>query len=145
MAKNFDISMTGDKELQAKFAKLHPKLQRLLIVSSMKKAAEPIAAAASQKAPVNTGALAASIHVTKAKAVRGGVKVSISTGTRADLGIEADAPGYYPMSQEMGWTDESGRQHAAHPYMRPALNENENQTLKTIGSDIASNLGGLAK
>lgn len=145
MAKSFDISMTGGKELQAKFAKLTPKLQRVILRKALPAAAEPIAAAARAKAPVNTGALAASIHATKAKAVRGGLKVSIATGTREEMGVAPDATGFYPMSQETGWTEKNGTHHPAHPYLRPALHENEAKTLSTIGGTIATNMEGLAK
>lgn len=145
MAKSFDISMTGGKELQAKFAALPVKMQRLILRKALPAAAEPIAAAAVAKAPVNTGALAASIHVTKPKVVRGGLKVSIATGSRADLGIPADATGFYPMSQETGWTDKNGKHHPAQPYLRPALHENESKTLSTVGDAIASNMEELAK
>jgi HK97 gp10 family phage protein len=145
MAKSFDISMTGGKELQAKFAKLPIKMQRLVLRKALPAAAEPIAASARAKAPVNTGALAASIHVTKAKAVRGGLKVSIATGTREELGIASDAPGFYPMSQETGWTSKDGVHHPAHPYLRPALHENEAKTLSTIGGAIGSSMEELAR
>ena|SRR3990167_2371492 len=145
MAKGFDISMTGGKELQAKFSKLPIKMQRVLLRKALPAAAEPVAAAAVANAPTDTGALAASIHVTKPKAVRGGLKVSIATGTRSDLGIAEDATGYYPMAQECGWTDESGRQHAGHPYMRPALHQNEKGTLNIVGNAIASSMEELAK
>ena len=145
MAKNFDISMLGDKELAKRFAEAPRKLQRRLLVSSMKEAAEPIAQSASQKAPVDTGKLAASIHVTKAKATRGaGVKVSIATGSRDDLGIAADAKGFYPMSVEVGYVHAGGKHIPAQPYLRPALAENKEKVLSSIKSDLASGLQEIA-
>lgn len=145
MAKSFDISVTGGEALAKKFKLLDIKMQKLLLRKALPAAAEPIAVAASAKAPVDTGALSASIHVTKPKATRGGLKVTIATGTREELGIPADATGFYPMAQETGWVDKGGNQHAAQPFLRPALHENEDRAKSIVGRVIASNMEDLAK
>ena len=136
MAKVFDFTLLGDAEINKFFKTATRSVQRMLVRTAMKAAAVPVYESAKAKAPVDTGRLRDSMRIGRAKTKRYGVEIRIQTGSREELGIDANATGYYPMSQETGWTDESGRQHAAQPYMRPALYENKEAVLSAIKSEF---------
>ena len=134
MAAAVDISMIGDKALQRKFAKLTPAIQKKIARKSFRKAAKLIKASARAKVSVESGALKRGIAVKSAKRKRGRggqIGIAVVTPTREKLGIDASYPWYYPAVIEYG-----SKNHAARPYLRPALDSNRRRALALIGDDL---------
>lgn len=130
MAKEFDIRMLGDREIERAFRRIELKMQRKLIQQAAMKAAEPVLAAAKSRAPVLTGKMRDSLHIAKLKGVRGAAGAVIQTGTRADLGVPSDAEYFYPAVIEY--------KHA--PFMRPAIDENPVRILQIMAAEIRAGL-----
>jgi len=83
---------------------------------------------------VKSGKLKASIK--RINRTRRGISRSkIVTGGRTELGIPADAKGYYPAAIEYG-----SRNQAAKPFMRKALSDLKESVLKNTGKFIAAGI-----
>lgn len=136
MGKGINISVLGDKELDAQLGRMDLRMQTKIVGAAIDQALQPILASAKAKAPVKTGRMRDSIKIAKTKKRKGGVIAGrVVTGTRAKLRIKPEDPYYYPMAVETGH-----RGAAAKPFLRPALAEGEAQALSTIKAVIASGL-----
>jgi len=131
MSPYIDISLTGDKALQKKLNRLPKVMQKKIVRKALREGARPVLASARSKAPVRTGAMKKSLKLRARRARRGNFGVEVRTGTRAELGIPENDPGYYPFSVEFGHGNVP-----AQPFMRPALDENREPALKIIGREI---------
>lgn len=129
-----DISILGDKKLQRKLKRMDTQLQKKIVRKSMQDAMKPVKSAAKAYAPVDRGLLKRSIR-TKSKSKRGTIRVSITTGTRDQLGIPATAKGYYPAAIEYGT-----RKQPAKPYMRRALTNKKTTILDDVKDGIAEGI-----
>ena len=126
-----DISVLGDKELQNSLKKLDIKLQKKIFKKAVRDAAKPILANAKSLVPVDTGKLKESIKLKTGTGRRGTVGVRIETGTRADLGINADDVYFYPTVIEYNNTS----------YLRAAIDKNPEAVKRQIGRNIRTALG----
>lgn len=144
-----DISLLGDKALERKLRRLEVKAQRTIVRQALREAAKIVAAAARDLVPVKTGALKRSIIVRAlgtarlkagSRRSRSELGSEVRTGTRAKLGIPPDYPWYYPASVEYGFTTSRGQVVPAHPYMRPALDNNLARIVASIRRDIAAGI-----
>lgn len=143
MAKMVDITMLGDKKLSRKLARLPVAMQRKVVRPSLRAGAKPMLASAKQNCPVKTGKLKKSLKLRALKARRGNFGVMVRTGTREDLGIPADAKGYYPIAVEFG---HGGPQPApAHPYIRPAFDTNKERAKRIIAREIGMRITAEAR
>lgn len=132
-----DISVFGDKELQAKLADLTPKVQRKIVRSALRQGAKRVRDEARRLAPVDTGALKKSIKVRAARNLRrGSFGIAILTGTRAELGISPEAKFYYPAVVEFGGRGHGGRGYDAQPYLRPAMDATRAEVLGLVKQAI---------
>ena len=140
MAKPWiDIGMVGDKELQRALNRISRDTQEKFVQQSLRKGAKPILASAITGVPVRTGRLKTSLKIRTRKRKRKGILgVQVQTGTRAELGIAADAPGYYPIAVEYGT-----KHMAADPYLRPALDTNRDKALGIIGRELWNRIRGV--
>lgn len=100
--------------------------------------AKVVQAAAKANAPHRTGALKRSIKVRSHRRSRVRFGVEVRTGTREELGIPADAPGYYPMSIETGWTFRGGTTVPARPFLRPAFDQNKEKVVEAIRKKLGA-------
>lgn len=82
----------------------------------LRMAARPVLATARQIAPEDSGDLRRSLVIRAAKRTRRGIGVVVRPGTRAEIGISADAKGYYPTHIEFGTENIT-----AVPYLRDAI------------------------
>ncbi len=138
MAKIVDISILGDKQLQRKLRRLATQVQKKIVKKALREAGRPVLAAAQQKAPVGkSGRLKKSLKLRARKQRRGEFGVEIRTGTRTELGIAADASGFYPMSIEYGFTHaRSGQKVPAQSFLRAAIDENARKAKTIIISEV---------
>lgn len=93
---SIDISVLGDKALQAKLSALPARAQRSLTGKALTAGARLVRDEARRLAPVDTGALKKSIKTKKFKQSRLAFGSRVVTGTRADLNISPQAKYYYP-------------------------------------------------
>ena len=126
-----DISLLGDKALQRKLNRLPQKIQKKVMRQALREGARPILAAAKTNAPVDTGRMKASLKLRSHKARRGNFGVEVRTGTRTELGIPEGATSYYPYSVEFGHGNVP-----AHPFMRPALDDNREVAEKLLKTKL---------
>ena len=134
MSKFVDISMTGDKKLQAKLKKLEFNLQKKIVRNAVNRAILPVRDKAKSLVPVDSGLLRQSIK--RKSGVRKGVaRARIVTGTKAQLGIPIDAKGYYPAAIEYGTSKTPARS-----FLRKALTSLRSHVIKKTGDLIDENI-----
>ena len=130
MGNMIDIKVTGDRETQAALNSLTWAVGNRIVIEALEVAGQPVLASARQKVPVLTGKLKRTLGLYKLK-TRKKIGVRVSTGTREELGIAADDPYYYPMAVEVGTAKAP-----AHPYLRPALDENRQRCIDIAAYEI---------
>ena len=135
MAIGVKIELLGDKKLDAALARLSGPAQKKAFRKSAREAFKPVLAAAKQKVPVDTGKLKKSLKLRSLKRSRGTIGVEVRTGTREELEIPADEPGYYPMAVEAGTKTQP-----AQPYIRPAFDENKDLVERRLRAALARNI-----
>ena len=133
-----DVSceITGLDELEKMLKELAPKAAKTALRRAVREGMKIFQAAAEEKAPRDTGALADNINI-KTKA--GGGDGDDTSGS-----IEAVAgPGkkqFYGLFQEYGT-----RFQKAQPFMTPAYEENKDAVLETFVSDLRDEIEKLAE
>lgn len=129
MAKsvNIDFQFIGAPELAKAFSKLDSKQQAKAFKEAAKESAKPVLHAAKGLVKRRDGNLERTLKI-KVFSNRRGVGAYVSTGTRKQLKIPPDAPGYYPMHLETGTS-----KMPAYPYLRPALAQTERIVLQKLG------------
>ena len=130
MANFIDIKVTGDRETQMALNSLSRAMGNKIVIAALEVAGKPVLASARSKAPTLTTALKKSLHIEPVK-TRKKIGIRIATGRRDELPIWADDPYYYPMAVEVGTANMP-----AHPYMRPALDENRQRCIDIAAYEI---------
>lgn len=125
---NMHVSVRGGPELAAKLRRLSDEMAGTALEHAATAGALPVQNAAVKKAPFLTGTLRRSIHIETVRRSR----------TRADVAVGTDVP--YARRQEFGFSgaDSLGRHYnqPAHPYLRPALDENKGNVVREIGDAL---------
>lgn len=99
----FSLDLSGDKALEARLKALPATLEKKALRQALRQAFKPVLAEARAETPADTGRLRKSLKLRALKTKRRGrLGVVIATGTRAELGIPADAKYYYPAAVELG-------------------------------------------
>lgn len=102
MAKDFDISLLGDKELARTLRRLPDKFKKKILTKALRETAKPIQARAKQLVgPGVTQKLKENIKIVVIKRSRKAIGVVIRTGTKEEMGIPKD-DSYYPAHVELG-------------------------------------------
>lgn len=135
-----DISMLGDKELQANFKKIDIALQKKIMRQALRRAAGPVFADVKTSVPVLTYRLFESLKI-RIFTKRGLMGAVVETGTRQDLGISADDPYFYPAVVEYGSQKKGIR---AQPFMRPALDNNREEVFSIMRRVIKAGLESIS-
>lgn len=130
----FDISMLGVPQLTAEFKALESKFQKKALRKGLRAGAKIIQRAAKANAPQGeTGNLRKFIKVRADKRSRSRLGIRVMTGTRDQLGIDANDPVYYPGVVEYG-----SKNRPPQPFMRPAFNANQARAKRAIVKAIRS-------
>ena len=136
MAKMVDISVLGDKKLMRQLRRLAGPAQKKVVRKALREGGRPVLASTQAKVPVKTGALKNSLKLRAIKyKSRDRFGVAVRTGTREQLGIDADDPYYYPMAVEVGTAKAP-----AHSYLRAGMDETREQAKGIITREIASGI-----
>ncbi len=130
-----NISLLGDKALQRKLDALPNKLAKKVMRQALREGARPVLASAKANAPVLTGRMKKSLKLRAMKARRGNFGVVIMTGTREQLGIDPKDKSYYPFAVEFGFKRHNV---PAHPFIRPALDDNREKSTRIIARLIGA-------
>lgn len=127
-----DISMLGDKKLAKKLKKIDIKMQKKIVKGAIKDAAQPILVLAKAYAPVDSGKLKNSLKLKMGakQSKRGSIGVRIETGTREQLGIDADDKYFYPAVLEF----------KVKSFLRRAIDKNPDGVRRDIGRNIRAAL-----
>lgn len=155
-APQITIEVLGSKELSEAFGKLDRKAQEKLIFPGLERGAQVVLMYARQKAPVRTGKLRNTMFTKKGrKSRKKGIAWLVSTGTREQLGIDADDKYYYPAVVEYGgvigakaksfggalrrtlFGQRNLKRINAHPYMRPAADAAAPRVFSILKQTIA--------
>lgn len=147
MAAVFDIKLFGDKELARALGRLADVLQKKIVKKAFRSSLERV----KNKVLLNmsggaveerTGAMVNAFERINPR-VRvekdGSLVVSMKLPTRAQIGIEADAKGYYPAALEYG-VKRGPHQFAAKRMIRDAVNRVQEQELRRIGTAIGNGI-----
>lgn len=110
MAQLFNLSITGDKELQFKMNSLANKLQKKVFRKALRAAAKESQKRVKQmlksESEDGRGAMAKGLKIKSMKRSRGRVGITIRSATRGDLAAKYPGisfkRGYYPAVQEYG-------------------------------------------
>lgn len=158
MAKNFDISVLGDKDLERRLHKLDTKHQGKAVRPALRDSAkrlrvevlENISKLTHSPSDVLTGTLGAAFAKVKVKAVardRREVRIGLPLPERTLLGDKAEPP-YYPTAVEYGHEGLAragkGPKVRPYPYIRPAVDNNREREIRHIAEDIGNNILDLA-
>lgn len=130
-----DISGLGDKRLSAKLAQLDLKVQKKMVRKALRKAGRPVLEEARARVPVDTGRLRDGLFLRATKRKRGTFGVEVAMPLRADLGISANAKGYYPAVIEYG-----AENHPPQPFLRPALDANKERAIRIVADFVRSEI-----
>lgn len=123
---NRSVTLKGDRELIAKFEKLDRSMRGKVLENAVRAGALPIQNAAVIKAPIRFGTLRRSIHTEIVNAD--------DTHAEAEIGTDLE----YAPYQEFGT-----RKMAAHPYLRPAFDEESGNAQKEIAEALKAQLDSI--
>ena len=131
-----DIKLTGDRELQFAFGQLADKMQKTIAKTAIKAAVtEIVLPAAKAKCPVDTGLLRDSLHVA-AVGSKGGKRLGFAVvAGRVYRSRSREGIVFYGNTIEFG---SASRGLPARPFMRPALYENADKILASVGQQIGA-------
>lgn len=136
MARAVDISLLGGPELRAAFSRLEVNVQRKVARTAMRQVGRVLLAATRALVPVKSGKLKRSLKLRGLGRSRRGFGVRVMTGYPDQLGLREDRTGYYPMSQEAGWTTKAGVRHEGQSYLRAAFDANREQMFLMLADGI---------
>lgn len=128
--KQFKIE--GLRDLEAALADLPRSTGRGVLRRVLKKAGEPIASAAEANAPRNTGALSREITVASRLTRR-------QAGMQRGLG-KSEMEMHIGVRRPAGMMNEYGIGQRAQPFMRPAWDGGKDEALRTIGTDLGTEI-----
>lgn len=123
--KFIDVSLAGDKELEASLRALPFAVQGKFVRRGIRSAMRVVQSRAKALSPRRSGRLAGGDWKVRASKRKGFVGLRLLSPTRASLRISPDATGYYPFSLEFGFSGrrskEELRQNAHMSRLRRAL------------------------
>lgn len=158
-AGRFDVSVLGDKALEAALRGVPPKIERRLLRTSLRKGFKPTFDLAKTLVPVELGALRRSMKLRAGRGGRGMIQFRIFTGGIAELaalgarrtrrvGLRgAKREGYYPAAVELGFmrqTKQGPRRVAPRSFLRAALASTRERAIGIVAQDLREGLAEVA-
>jgi HK97 gp10 family phage protein len=142
-----DVDIAGMHELEQRLRELGPQLEKKVIRQALRAAARPVLDQARanlgppyRKTGKHTDPLRRGLKIRALRPRRGRFGVAVQTPTRAELGIPADSPWYYPAHIELGT-----RRTAAQPYLRNALAAKRQAARESIVQAIQAGIARVAR
>jgi len=134
------MDVLGIDDLQRKLTELGTRTANGVFRRALNASGKRIADAVISRATIDTGRLVEGINMAPLRARRGRVGVLIRTGSRADLGISATDPYYYPAAVEYGHATPGGKRVPPHPFVRPAFDARVDSETQRITNEIFNEL-----
>lgn len=137
-----DISILGQKELERALSGVVEKAQKTIVRGALRKEATKVrtrvAGYITRLGLIKTGRMLRGYQNAKIKSAsknKNFIRLGIADPTRAELGIPANAKGYYPYALEYG-------KHGigATPFLRPAIDNHKDKSFSDIGNDIGKGI-----
>jgi len=131
-----DVEIKGLKETQARMEKVVRDLQGEPFLMGMRKALLLVQRSAKLKAPVDTGRLRASITPEvrqQGTETLGVVGSNVKYAPFQELGTRAGARSMGSRLASSYWSEGT----SGHPFLRPALEENEDKIVRILGDTVA--------
>ena len=139
MAKSMEL--IGDKQLEKLFRTLGDRVQRKVTRQAVNAAATPGVKAAKAKVPSESGTLKKSLGK-KVKTYKNTGTVAAIIGPRTDVEGEFNGevrkPKFYAHLVENGHVDENGNHVPAQSFLRPAMDETQDQALDVMKDKLAA-------
>ena len=137
--RTINISVLGSEELQRRLNALPAKVGKKIARKALRAGAKLVQARAKALVPVDEGDLRKSLKVRTRKRRKRQPDVfgiEVQTGTREQLGIKADAPGYYPLAVEYGYHRVDGTWIAPRSYLRAAIDATRARVIFMVKDSI---------
>lgn len=141
MGRGFQITITGNKQLEKAFKEIEPKLQRKILRKSMKPAMLPVLHQMINTSPFLTGALKENFKLWIQRGKRG--KFSVVVGTKGEYALKKQGlkgglnqgDQFYAAFYELGTSHQPAR-----PFMRPALDNNKSLIIRIFSDKLAKEI-----
>lgn len=136
-----DIRVFGNKELDRKLGKIADKTQKTIVRGALRKEAKKtqarIASNIQRLDLIDSGMMLQAFQATKIKSAarKGFIRVGPELPSREALGIDPGDKYYYPYAVEFGHVGADAK-----PFIRPAVDENKDESLRSIGTDIGKGI-----
>lgn len=137
-----DISMTGDLELTKKLHKLPDRLQKKIVKAAFRKEARKIRQRIVDNIDrldlIDTGDMRQAFRGAKVKSAtksRRLIRIGTEFPTREELGIAPNDKNFYPAAVEYGHPGAAPK-----PFIRPAIDDHKDKSLRDIGNDIGAGI-----
>lgn len=137
-----DISLLGDRALERELARLPRVVQRRVVARAIRAAAyrvrSRIVANIDAGDLILSGRMRAAFSRAKVRQqshIRALIRIGPIWPTRAELGIAADDPWYYPTAVEFGHS-----RAPAHPFVVPAVDENRSEEIAILRREIGAGI-----
>lgn len=144
VAPVIDFKLLGIKDLDAKFRKLTPRLQKKILMPSLRAGGKTVKQAVKAAVPKDTGLLRRSIQLKSIKRSRSRIGMVVSTKGREFFGIDPASKWFYPAIIEYGYV-RNGVTYPAQPYIRGTAERLRSEVQRKIGADIRAKLTAVAK
>lgn len=139
---SIDIRAFGNKELERQLGKIVDRTQKTIVSGALRKEArrvkKRIVANIVARGLVDTGTMLAAYEGASIRSGGGNrrfIRLGVENPTRAELGIQADDPYYYPYAVEFGH-----RLAEPKPFIRPAVQDHKAESFRAIGQDIGAGI-----
>jgi HK97 gp10 family phage protein len=146
-----EFKVAGDSQLQAQLVDLGAELGAKALAQAVRQAFKPVLETAKEMVPVDSGDLRDALRLSVKKPNSGDtvVVVGLRIGGGAKLkGIAAIAQKYashfggerLPPARRWHWVELGTANMAAHPYLRPALDQNAGKVLELLKSELVKSI-----
>jgi HK97 gp10 family phage protein len=143
MGKSARMTLTGDKQLEKALRSLGPRVAKKVLRGAVNAAATPVLKTARAKVSEESGLLKKSLGKKVRLNKRTGT-ASARVGARNTIQGEHDGkprvPWRYAHLVELGHVDENGRHVPAHPFLRPAADENAEKAVGVMTDKLAAGI-----
>ena len=134
-----EIGLLGDKNLENMLRQLPNRGQKTAVNKALRASAKRLRPKLAAATPVDQGRLKKAMEKAKIRAIkrRNQTGVGIALPMRAELGIPADAKGYYPTAIEYGfYSVRAGRMIPAQRFIRNTVDTERPTEIPAIGRDL---------
>lgn len=142
------MKVEGAKELAKFLRRLPVDVQKKHLPRALRRSAERVRARVALDTPVDTEQLQDALADAKisGRVAGNSIRYGVVMPTREELGIAADAPGYYPLAIEYGFLNKrTGKQVPPRRFIRNAVDAIAKQEFRLIRRDVGQQIDRAAR